>query len=546
MLNTRKTVMLALAVASALMLSLPFIVPGLGPLALLGLVPLLCLDKIASDEHIRKPWLWHYGTFLLWNTITVWWICNATLGGGIFAIVANSLQMSVIWALFRASKKVFRGVLPYIFLMVMWIAWERWYFGTQISFPWLVLGNAFANNTALIQWYEFTGTLGGSLWIWACNLSVFGLIVCAAEGRFARWTAWAKRYCAIGVLLLFAGPIALSLVIFNNYKADADGQQLDVVIAQPNIDPYSKFISLTQAQQNGIIAPLIEEGLKSIGKDSTAASATLVLTPETFTRYIATNAPSEDKTVKFADAVAARYPGTNIILGAATKTYFFQKEAPNILAWPAGEGVWYNTHNSAVMLDGTGRYQIFHKYKLVVGTELTPYPKIFVPLDNMLGGMMARDAAQEEISVLDVKAGGKTIPVGCAICYESVYGEYCTGYVRKGAKAMTIITNDAWWGNTPGYRQHFSYARIRAIELRRDIARCGNTGISGIINSRGDVVLKGPWWEKTVLTGKINLRSDVTFFARVGDVPGRVCTMLFLLLFLAMIVRAFIPEHLRK
>ena len=225
MLNTRKTVMLALAVASALMLSLPFIVPGLGPLALLGLVPLLCLDKIASDEHIRKPWLWHYGTFLLWNTITVWWICNATLGGGIFAIVANSLQMSVIWALFRASKKVFRGVLPYIFLMVMWIAWERWYFGTQISFPWLVLGNAFANNTALIQWYEFTGTLGGSLWIWACNLSVFGLIVCAAEGRFASWTAWAKRYCAIGVLLLFAGPIALSLVIFNNYKADADGQQ---------------------------------------------------------------------------------------------------------------------------------------------------------------------------------------------------------------------------------------------------------------------------------------------------------------------------------
>ena len=198
------------------------------------------------------------------------------------------------------------------------------------------------------------------------------------------------------------------------------------------------------------------------------------------------------------------------------------------------------------MLDGTGRYQIFHKSKLVVGTELTPYPKIFVPLDNMLGGMMARDAAQEEISVLDVKAGGKTIPVGCAICYESVYGEYCTGYVRKGAKAMTIITNDAWWGNTPGYRQHFSYARIRAIELRRDIARCGNTGISGIINSRGDVVLKGPWWEKTVLTGKINLRSDVTFFARVGDVPGRVCTMLFLLLFLAMIVRAFIPEHLRK
>ena len=544
MLNTRKTIMIALVLASAVMMSLPFMVPGLGPLALFGLVPLLCLDKIATDERVRKVWIWHYSTFVLWNAITVWWICNATLGGGLFAILANALQMSVIWALFRASKKVFRGVLPYLFLMVMWIAWERWYFGTQISFPWLVLGNAFAGTHKLIQWYEFTGSLGGSLWIWACNLSVFGLIVCAAENRFAAWTAWAKRYCVLGVLLLFAGPVALSLVVYNNYKTETD-DQLDVVIAQPNIDPYSKFYALSQAQQNGIIAPLIEQGLAKV-KDTSASKPVMVLTPETFTRYITTNYPAEDNTVKFADALAARHPGTNIILGAATKTYYFSKEAPNILAYPAGDGIWFNTHNSAVMLDGTGRHQIFHKSKLVVGTELTPYPGIFVPLDNWLGQSMARDTGQEEISLLDVKAGGKDIPVGCAICYESVYGEYCTGYVRKGAQAMTIITNDAWWGDTPGYRQHFNYARLRAIELRRDIARCGNTGISGIINSRGDAVVKGPWWEPTVITGKVNLRSEETFFVRSGDVPGRICTMAFLLLFLAMIVRRFIPEHLRK
>ena len=130
MLNTRKTIMLVLALASAVMMSLPFLIPGLGPMALFGLVPLLCLDKIATDERVRKVWIWHYSTFVLWNAISVWWICNATLGGGLFAILANALQMSVILALFRASKKIFRGVLPYLFLMVMWIAWERWYFGT--------------------------------------------------------------------------------------------------------------------------------------------------------------------------------------------------------------------------------------------------------------------------------------------------------------------------------------------------------------------------------------------------------------------------------
>lgn len=543
MIQQRKVIMLALSLTSAILMSLPFLVPGLGPLALFGLVPLLCLDKIASDEHLHKVWLWHYGTFVLWNTITVWWICNATLGGGLFAILANALQMSLIWGLFRASKKVYRGVLPYLFLVVMWIAWEKWYFGTQISFPWLVLGNAFANNTSLIQWYEFTGSLGGSLWIWACNLTVFGLIVCAAEGKFASWTAWAKRYCALGTTLLFAGPVVLSLVIYHNYKPETE-KTLDVVIAQPNIEPYSKFFALSQAQQNGIIAPLIEKGLSAL--DTAAGTPKLVLTPETFTRYIMTNEPLEDHTVKFVNDLARRHPGTNVLLGAATKTYYFQKEAPNILAWQAGEGIWFNTHNSAVMLDGSGRAQFFHKSKLVVGTELTPYPKLFVPLDNKLGGMMARDIGQEEVSVLNVKAGEKDIRIGCAICYESVYGEYCTEYVRKGAEAMTIITNDAWWGNTPGYRQHFSYARLRAIELRRDIARCGNTGISGIINSRGDVVQKGPWWEETVLTGKVSLRTDITFFVRSGDIPGRICTLAFLLLFLALIVRKLIPEHLRK
>ena len=77
-----------------------------------------------------------------------------------------------------------------------------------------------------------------------------------------------------------------------------------------------------------------------------------------------------------------------------------------------------------------------------------------------------------------------SIAIGCAVCYESIYGEFCTDYVRKGARAMTVITNDAWWGDTPGHRQHCNYSRLRAIELRREIARCGNTGISCIIDGR--------------------------------------------------------------
>ncbi len=151
---------------------------------------------------------------------------------------------------------------------------------------------------------------------------------------------------------------------------------------------------------------------------------------------------------------------------------------------------------------------------------------------------MGRCTGQDEISLLNVKdTDGQNIPIGCAVCYESVYGEYYTDYIRKGARAMTIITNDAWWGDTPGYRQHLSYASLRAIETRRAIARCANTGISAIISPSGEIVSETQWWTPAVLEGRIPLRDDMTFFVVHGDITGRICTFLSILLLLALIVR---------
>ena len=170
--------------------------------------------------------------------------------------------------------------------------------------------------------------------------------------------------------------------------------------------------------------------------------------------------------------------------------------------------------------------------------EKTPYPAIFCKIDDLLGGVMGRCIGQDEISLLNVRYGrGESIPVGCAVCYESVYGEYYTDYIRKGAKTMTIITNDAWWGNTPGYRQHLSYASLRAIETRRAIARCANTGISAIISPSGEIIQPTPWWEPAVIEGEIPLRDDITFFVLHGDITGRLCTFMFCLLLLALGVR---------
>ena len=522
----------------AVMMSVPFLIPHTGLLALFGLVPLLCMERIADLSGKKRIWIYHYSAFVIWNAITTFWVCNATVGGGIFAVLANSLQMSLVFGLFRLSKKKFTGSLPYIFLAVAWIAWERFYFDAEISWPWLVLGNSFARTTWAIQWYEITGALGGSLWIWACNLGIFGLLVSISDGSIFYWNRKAKAAALTGIVLLFAGPLAASGIIGKDYKDSMESpDQLPVVIVQPNIDPYNKFQAMTQDQQNALLESQIVSALKDRRADS-ITSPLLVVAPETFTSDIVCGDYPRSRTWRRFTSLLQEYPGVNMLFGASSYDYLYQEERPSYTARNLRDGLWVESHNSALMIDGTSRTDIFHKSKLVVAVEHTPYPRIFCPIDDLLGGVMGRCVGQEEINLLNVKGiDGQVTPVGCAVCYESVYGEYYTDYVRKGARAMTIITNDAWWGDTPGYRQHLSYASLRAIETRRAIARCANTGISAIIAPSGEILQPTPWWEPAVIESSIPLRDDITFYVSHGDITGRVCTFIFILLLLALCVR---------
>ena len=528
-----------LVVLFALMMSVPFIIPHTGLIALLGLLPLLAMERIADQLGKKRIWIYHYCAFVLWNTLTTFWVCNATVGGGIFAILANSLQMSLVFGLFRLSKKKFSGALPYIFLAVTWIAWERFYFDAEISWPWLVLGNSFARTTWAIQWYEITGTLGGSLWIWATNLSIFGLMTSLSEGSFFYWNNKAKVAAFTGIIVLFIAPLLISSSIGSKYEDSMkqSAENLEVLIVQPNIDPYNKFQAMTQDQQNALLESQIIPALSDRFADSTA-SPLLVVAPETFTNDIICGQYDRSRTWRRFTGFLSHYPGVNMLFGASSYDYFESQAKPSHTARHLSDGRWVESHNSALMIDGTARTEIFHKSKLVVAVEMTPYPAIFCKIDDLLGGVMGRCIGQDEITLLNVHGtDGQIIPIGSAVCYESVYGEYYTDYIRKGAKAMAIITNDAWWGDTPGYRQHLSYASLRAIETRRAIARCANTGISAIISPSGRILQPTPWWEPAVIKGRIPLRDDITFFVSHGDITGRVCTFLFLMLLMAMGVR---------
>ena len=527
--------------AFTVLMSIPWLVPHMGWTALIGLLPLLIMERLASEYKIKHFWWWHYGTFVLWNAVTTWWVGEATVAGAIFAILANALQMSVVFGSFRWVKRRTAGVLPYVYLAAAWIAWERFYLtSAQISWPWLVLGNAFANTTGLVQWYSVLGTLGGSLWVWLSNLSLFGLMVALSDARMARWNTKARISAFAGTLLALFGPMVWSACL----RFREEGKPLKVVIGQPNYDPYEKRGAVPREKQDNEFLSLLEQA------DWSQNRPTLALAPETFTRGVYTDAiPRHETFLRFQEFMH-RHPQVSMIYGAIALEPRISYSSPDPCAYdmgPEADGrhLWLLAHNSAILTDTTGRYSLYHKSKLVVGTELTPYPAVFIPLERFLlgGPVMGKDIGQKEISCLEMRypdeeGQEEVVPIGTAVCYESVYGEFCTGYVRKGAQLIAVITNDAWWGNTPGYKQHLSYSRLRAIETRRWVARCGNTGVSAIIDPCGRILDRTPWWKPTVLQGSVQLLQGETFFVRYGDMVGRVCVFLFLLLGVA----SFLPR----
>ena len=98
-----QTLLWLLTALSAVLLSLPWLVPHTGALALVAFVPLLVADELAAQYKVRAPWMYPAAAFVAWNAATTFWVCNATVGGGLFAILANAAQMLLVWQIGRAS-----------------------------------------------------------------------------------------------------------------------------------------------------------------------------------------------------------------------------------------------------------------------------------------------------------------------------------------------------------------------------------------------------------------------------------------------------------
>ena len=474
-----------------------------------ALVPLLWLS--ASCEASRRGWRqmlgWAVLTFALWNAATVWWIWYATPVGPVAATLASTTLNTLAFMLFHTVSKKAPKTLAYTTLVAAWLATEYWYTVGEFSWPWLILGNGFSHDVWAVQWYEYTGVFGGSLWVLVCNILFF-------EAWQARLNV--RRWVAAGAALLL--PMALSLGIFWSWKQPDEGTAR-VSIVQPNVDCYDKFHADAERQERNI-ADLLTQ---------VPADAQFIFLPETaLPGYYWEPAVEGDFIGELVDTLRRRIPGALLVTGANTMRYY-PTGAQTRTARPLfGQQGYYDIYNSALGLDSAARRQVHHKGRLVIGVEKTPMPWLFEWLEFLvidLGGTLGQIGVGPHGTVF-AHDGMRTGP---AICYEGLYGDFYGDFVRRGAQFMAIISNDGWWGDTPGYRHLFTISRLRAIEHRRAIARAANTGRSGFISARGDVGATLGWQERGVLTADLPLDSRLTFYTRYGDYIGRIAEYVLLL-----------------
>ncbi len=523
----QKLKLTGLSILSGLLMGVSWPATGnIAPLFFIALIPLLYVEYTISQNpdklKSRHVFFNAYLAFFTFNVYTLWWIWFASAGGMAMVAIIYTLFMAITFLWFHSIKKKFGNKRGYIAFVILWIGFEYLHFNWELAHPWNTLGNAFANYPQLVQWYEYTGVMGGSLWILIVNVllfNVFRKIVVLGEPIKSNLKA-----IAIIVVIIIV-PSIYSFITYNNHQENHN--PVETVVVQPNIDPYyDKFNNMTEAEQI--------DRILSLARQKITSNTAYVVAPETAIPRGSPESELEDNySIIEIRKLIKEFPNIKFVTGISTRIHYgFGAEKPTLTS--RGDGIkreWYDSYNTAIQIDNSPVISTYHKSKLVLGVEKMPYTKLLAPIEKFainLGGTFGSLGTEKEAKIFN----GNGISIAPVICYESVYASYVATYVKKGANLIFVITNDGWWEDTPGYQQHLSFARLRAIENRRSIARSANTGTSCFINQRGDVIKATNWWEQDIIVTSINANNKITFYTTNGDLLGRVCAAISVLLLL--------------
>ena len=486
--------------------SYPFI--RLELLAWIALVPLLI--SLQAVEKVGELFRRVYLSMLLYCVITLWWVSLATLPGGVLTIFAEAFFLTVPFFAFYAVKKMAGYRFALFSLPFLWVSWEWAYTAQDLSLGWLTFGNSQANLNLMIQYADVTGVWGISFWLLWFNICA----VMALEGGKKE----ALRYIVIMMLMILA-PLIYAVVMFSRQGGETPSSRetLRVTLVQPNVDPHAKW------QQNSS-ADIMESYYRITGKAVRDNRPDLVMWPETAILFSILE-PS------FADDLGT-LRGSLRQWNAALLTGFIDV---------VHKGDRSNSiYNASMLLEpGNGAPRIYRKMHLVPFGERVPYIEYFpwlgyatFSLSGITGWERGADTA-----VMTLSASGRKVAIANFICYESIFPGHVAEFVRKGARVLTLVTNDGWYYTSYGPCQHLAIGRLRCIENRRAIARCANTGLTVVLDKFGSTIAEIPWWKAETLTVDVPLETAMTFYTCYPDLLPKTASVLSVVLLLVALFR---------
>ncbi|MCX7930462.1 MAG: apolipoprotein N-acyltransferase [Chlorobi bacterium] len=475
----------------------------LGPLAWIAFVPMLALlDRAVAEQ---KRWgLLLYAFGFAWHGAANWWVMSWQPETDPYLMVAGA----VLWlvhplflipalALYAILRRKGMSLERALVTMVAAFVTVEWLHSLgDLSYPWLALGYTQLRSMALAQIADLTGVWGVGLIAITLNVVVYAWIVRVARpGHRIASPLHGALQLGGWMFAVLAVPMIYGVLRLVEYQP-ASAEPLSVAVVQPNINPWRKW---SYADER----PMLEQHIALQDRLRRSRRIELAVWSETALPGGLLDARGADLLAR----VRAWCDSTN----CAVLTGFADIERYRPL----------RAYNAAVLiLPHAERYEVHRKSRLTPFGEYMPFSDLIPDLANALQwsvGISSWAKGPGPVALPLVRRNDTLAHLGVMICIESIYPDFAAECVRRGADVLVVITNDAWYDGTTGPDQHFAIAQMRAIETRRPVVRCANSGISGFIAPTGAVLLCAPARTATAVATTVVPQTERSLYVRFGD-----------------------------
>jgi len=386
----------------------------------------------------------------------------------ILSILVLSVNSIVIFSVLYLFKKYYSKqhlyFFPFIWILVEYIK----SFGT-LGFPWVSIANTQIDYLVLIQNAELLGIYGISFWIIFINVILYQNLKARIRYRY--------------YLIIFFIPWMIGLFLYSRLNIDLDSN-LNIALIQPNISLEEKWNGSPNKNFNKIL---------DLSKTIQKQNNDILVWPESAL-------PSY-----FLQSNSNQINRIHHVLGDSTKlitgTTIFEKDS-----------IKNKVFNSIAYIDNDQIIDYYNKIQLVPMAEYVPWSNFFTFLDDLNLGQ-ANFSIGKENKIFDYNE----TKFGSVVCYESTFPWLVNEFVKQGAEFMIIVTNDGWYETAPEPQQHAKQSIYRAIENRKSIIRCANTGISMIIDQVGNIKQSLELNKTGSIRASIIPNKKITFYLKYGD-----------------------------